>query len=79
MRSLMINNLVKKFLVWLLFKRKRISKVVNQRTIMFGEKFIIADELLNKPSNWQKLKIDMPFVATQMASQGYWQKQDDAT
>ena len=79
MRSLMINNLVKKFLVWLLFKRKRISKVVNQRTIMFGEKFIIADELLNKPSNWQKLKIDMPFVATHMASQGYWQKQDDAT
>ena len=78
MRNQMVLSAVKKMLVWLLINRKKNSKITHTRRIHLGKQIAIDDVTHNPPAKWVKLSTDMPFAVIHMASQGYWQKQDDA-
>jgi hypothetical protein len=78
LRNSVLNKLIKKMLVWLLINRKRHGKVVNHRKINLGRNFMIADEIVGAPAGWSQEEQIGPFMASHMASQGYWQKQDDS-
>ena len=78
MRNDTFSKLIKKMLVWLLINRKRNVKVINHRTINLGRNFGITDEIVgDHPAGWSREEHHMPFMVIHMASQGYWQKQDD--
>ena len=38
---------------------------------------MITDEIVGSPNGWSKEEHNGPFMVTHMASQGYWQQQDD--
>ncbi|MHB1220382.1 MAG: prenyltransferase/squalene oxidase repeat-containing protein [Gammaproteobacteria bacterium] len=78
MRNQAMLSRFKKMLVWLLMNRKKKSTVGHVRRIHIGKEVTITDETHHKPNHWLKLNPDMPFTVIHMASQGYWQKQDDA-
>lgn len=78
MRNQFLLTAIKKTLVWLLINRKNKSKVTHVRRIHLANELSIADESYNKPDQWFKVDHTMPFTVIHMASQGYWQKQDDA-
>lgn len=78
MRNLAISDFIKKCLVWLLINRKQKSTVINHRVISFQDGISIQDNLPEgSQKRWTKIKVDEPFSTLHMASQGYWQKQDD--
>ena len=77
MRNRTLNKLIKKMLVWLLINRKRSAKVINHRKICLGKNFMITDEIVGSSVGWSQEENKGPFAATHMASQGYWQQQDD--
>ncbi len=77
MRSRTFNKLIKKLLVWLLINRKRCAKVINYRKICLGKNFMITDEIVGTSVGWSREENNGSFMATHMASQGYWQQQDD--
>lgn len=77
MRNQFLLNTIKKTLVWLLINRKKKSKMTHIRRIQLGNQIIISDETKDLPHPFVKLALDMPFSVMHMASQGYWQKQDD--
>jgi hypothetical protein len=77
MRSLFLGDLVKKALVKFLITGKRVSLVRNCRIINFGPKIRITDNWQGKDSGFKRVKAGSSFSAIHMASQGYWQKQDD--
>lgn len=77
MRNKTFGKWIKKILVWLLINRKRKSEVTNHRKIKLGKSFTIIDEIDKLPADWSREDHDGPFWAIHMASQGYWQKQDD--
>ena len=78
MRNQFALSVFKKMLVWLLINRKKKSTVTHVRQVQIGKEVIITDKTYNKPNHWLQLSPDMPFTVIHMASQGYWQKQDDA-
>ena len=77
MRNKTFGKWIKKILVWLLINRKQKSEVTNHRKIKLGKSFTIIDEIDKLPADWSREDHDGPFWAIHMASQGYWQKQDD--
>jgi hypothetical protein len=77
MRIAAICDLVKKTLVRFLITGKKMSSLKNKRTIRLGLDIAISDQWINNSVGFSRLYTDQPFSAIHMASQGYWQKQDD--
>jgi len=77
MRIDTICSLVKKMLVKLLITGKKKASTSNKRTIRFGDDLAISDEWVNHKGKFSRLAVDTPFSVIHMASQGYWQRQDD--
>jgi hypothetical protein len=75
MRDPLINQWIKKLLVWFLVTRQQESLSACRRKITL-DPFAVVDELFD---NRGKLKLiaDRDFSSYQMASQGYWQCGDD--
>jgi hypothetical protein len=78
MRIPMLGKLIKNMLVWLLINRKRKGKAINHRKVILGKDFKIKDEIVGSEAGWSQKQQSGPFLAIHMASQGYWQKQDDS-
>ncbi len=77
MRVPPLNALIKKLLASFLMRPHKTSAGAFQRTITLGEALSISDEWTNQ--NLRRLTIESPFSVIHMASQGYWQEQDDMT
>jgi len=78
MRNEKIGNLVKNTLVRFLITGKKKLPNTIRRTIMIGAQCEIQDEWLNKQGDLTFSSDQGDFVAIHMASQGYWQRQDDS-
>ena len=78
MRSRTVGNWVKNALVQLLITGNKQVFARNCRTIVFSEKCEIRDEWLDNHVGLQRVEMNSPFSAIHMASQGYWQRQDDS-
>jgi hypothetical protein len=77
MRSLSLGNWVKKLIVRLLITGKKAASVSNRRTIHLGPDVVIEDNWQGEAHGFRRMDHEQPFSAIHMASQGYWQKQDD--
>jgi hypothetical protein len=77
MRFEVFNALIKKLLVRLLITGKVKSPARNRRTITLGRGLKIADALQGDAKALTPVSVTTPFYAIHMASQGYWQSQDD--
>lgn len=77
MRNVFIGNVIKRILVWLLITGKKPLKLMNKRTIKFGENIDITDEFVGESKNYSRIVTEGPFSEIHMASQGYWQIQDE--
>jgi hypothetical protein len=73
-----LRELVKRCLVKLLITRRTHWPVCNQRRIAFGEALKIEDTL-DLPPGYEQVASPGAFVPIHMASQGYWQSQDEGT
>jgi len=78
MRSGRIGNWVKKALVRRLITGKKAAPVRNRRVIELGADLTIADAWEGESRGFTPVGAGEPFSAVHMASQGYWQRQDDA-
>jgi len=78
MRNLTVATWIKRFLVRLLITGKRHHPAINRRTIRLGKDLHIADQWSSSAQGLERLDFGHPFSAIHMASQGYWQKQDDS-
>lgn len=67
---------IKRLLVKLLITRRKYWPVHNRRSITLGETLKIEDNI-NLPLGYQPVSDVYYFVPIHMASQGYWQKQDE--
>lgn len=76
MRSLMISNWIKQFLVRWLITGKTTSGSRLRRFIRFGAELEIRDEWETNPDQLTRLPAPKTFSVMHMASQGYWQRQD---
>ena len=77
MRSRFFGELIKKLLVRLLITGKRTLSARNRRTIHLGMDLKITDALEGRTRGLTVVEVTAPFSAIHMASQGYWQVQDD--
>lgn len=78
MRSHTIGNIIKKLLVRILITGNTRSTCRNLRTITWKDgQLAILDRWDGVSCGFEKLVIEVPFGAIHMASQGYWQIQDD--
>jgi len=77
MRNRTIKNFIKKLLVRLLITGRKTIRVKNERKMTLGEDIQIVDTLI-EAEGYRQLNLDKPFSGIHMASQGYWQKQDDS-
>ncbi len=75
-RSRTLREWVKQILVKLLITGNKVLPGKNTRTITMGSALTIRDQT-DLPSGFQKIENPGPFVAIHMASQGYWQVQDE--
>jgi len=66
----------KRLLVRLLITGKNTWPIENTREILLGEELAINDATI-LPEGYERVTIPGPFVAIHMASQGYWQIQDE--
>jgi len=71
-----IRNLAKRLLVKYLITEPRLWPIWNVRVIKLGEDLKIIDQSDFK-SGFNKVKLTGPFTPIHMASQGYWQVQDE--
>ncbi|NER94651.1 MAG: hypothetical protein F6J86_12555 [Symploca sp. SIO1B1] len=78
MRNLLLGSWVKKLLVKFLITGKQGISVRNCRQIDLGLNLALQDSLEGNTQGITPLEIQHPFSAIHMASQGYWQLQDDA-
>lgn len=76
MRTKWLREKVKQILVKLLITRKTKPSIYNTRKIHLGRKLKLKDKVDNK-GDYEKLENATQFVSIHMASQGYWQIQDD--
>lgn len=67
---------VKRQLVRLLITRPNRWPVRNRRTISFGQNLMVTDAT-DLPERYRRDEVLRQFVPIHMASQGYWQRQDD--
>ncbi len=77
MRSTRLREWIKRFLVKLMITGDRELRAENVRTIHLGPELTIHDELCSQADQLTRLDVDKPFSSIHMASQGYWQRQDD--
>jgi hypothetical protein len=77
MRNERIGNVVKNALVRLLITAKKRIPVSIRRTILIGPRCIIEDDWLGESGKLKVVAHPGHFVAIHMASQGYWQIQDE--
>ena len=77
MRSLILGNFVKKFLVRLLITGQDVASVTNRRKVYLGTTLRIEDSWEGDAKGLSRLQVQSPFSAIHMASQGYWQSQDE--
>jgi hypothetical protein len=77
MRSLIVGNWIKQALVHLLITGKKSINLGNKRTIQLGKNLTISDERVGHTKGIKRIEVMHPFVAIHMASQGYWQVQDE--
>ncbi len=73
-----IREWVKKCLVTFLITGKKVWPAQNRRTIFLGPNLRIEDTV-DAPKDYTKVSTPGPFVSIHMASQGYWQIQDEET
>lgn len=71
-----VREWVKKTMVYMLITRDREWPASNVRTIALGRRLHILDEPILK-EGYTVLNTRRPFVSIHMASQGYWQQQDE--
>ena len=64
-------------MVWLLITKKNNINFYNKREINFNGYIQISDNLIPYSENFVKIKKIKNFSSIHMASQGYWQIQDD--
>ncbi len=76
-RSVFLREIIKKLLVRLLITNQKKWPIESTRRIYLGENLYIKDEL-DENSNYQIINKIKVFVPIHMASQGYWQVQDEA-
>lgn len=69
-------EMIKRFLVKLLITRRQCWPMTNRRKIILGASLQIEDKV-NMPIGYQRVANPGSFVAIHMASQGYWQIQDE--
>lgn len=74
----LVRSAIKKMLVRILITRKRRAAAVNRRLIRLGPALQIEDEWADNTAGLKRIETPGPFVAVHMASQGYWQTQDEA-
>lgn len=79
MRIPFVSKLIKKMLVNRLIKMKKRVPLNNVRKIELGKGIVVEDELDGRTKNYIVLDRNTHFSAIRMASQGYWQRQDDST
>ena len=77
-RFVWLREWIKRRLVNLLITSRTHWPVRNQRCITFGETLKIEDTI-DLPSGYQQVANPGAFVPIHMASQGYWQCQDEET
>ncbi|MBF0186447.1 MAG: hypothetical protein HQL50_00820 [Magnetococcales bacterium] len=78
MRNVTLGNWIKRFLVWLLITGKGTPPGTHVRTIHLGPDLAIDDETRPKTGHvLETVGSGKEFSAIHMASQGYWQRQDD--
>ena len=77
MRSTFLSTMIKKLLVKLLITGNNSIPVVNVRKIQMGPDLTIADLQNGNFNQYEVVQYHQPFRAIHMASQGYWQRQDD--
>jgi hypothetical protein len=75
-RSYHLRERVKQWLVWLLITRRQRWPVRNRRTIHLGPDLAISDEL-TMANGFVRENAPRAFISIHMASQGYWQCQDE--
>lgn len=75
-RVRLVREAVKVFLVRWLIGRQRAWPASNVRRIRLGAELTISDECRLAPG-YERVEAPGPFVAIHMASQGYWQVQDE--
>lgn len=78
MRSVRMGNLVKRTLVRFLITGTRFARLSNRRTVRFAPEFTVTDEWVGDAGGVERIELAAPFSAIHMASQGYWQRGDDA-
>lgn len=78
MRIPALNVLVKRLLVKFLISRRLFSSSVNRRVVRFASDLSIEDDWVKNPSGLKRAKATGLFYAVHMASQGYWQRLDNA-
>jgi hypothetical protein len=77
-RSVALREWIKRRLVNMLITRRQRWPVNNLRTIHLGEALSFEDKTL-LPAGYQRVESTGAFVPVHMASQGYWQIQDEQT
>jgi hypothetical protein len=75
-RSVWLREWIKRRLVQLLITRRTNWSIFNQRKISLGETLRVQD-VSELPAGYQRVENANVFVAIHMASQGYWQIQDE--
>ena len=75
-RSTILREWFKKYLVNMLITKRKFWSVENKRSIQLGADLKIDDEI-NKNHGYKILNNASIFVPIHMASQGYWQVQDE--
>ncbi len=75
-RSVLLREWIKRQLVNLLITRHKYWPAFNRRIISLGEALLIEDQI-NLPTGYQLVENAEVFVSIHMASQGYWQIQDE--
>lgn len=75
-RSSRIREFTKRLLVKYLVTKPKAWPIWNEREILLGENLKIIDQCDSK-RGYEKVEVKNPFVPIHMASQGYWQIQDE--
>ena len=75
-RSSRIREFTKRLLVKYLITKPKPWPIWNEREILLGENLKIIDQCDSK-RGYEKVEVKNPFVPIHMASQGYWQIQDE--
>ena len=66
----------KRLLVRILITGRKVWHIDNLREIILGEELVITDKFI-LPAGYERVDVSGAFVAIHMASQGYWQIQDE--